>query len=275
MDSVRSYIVCSTPRSGSTLLCDLLYSTGVAGRPEEYFEARAGTGVPPHPGDYLEGLQSRGTGISEDRTPPAAPPYSDLRGISYRDHLERTFRLGTTDNGVFGTKLMWSQIDDLRTLTSQLDGYSGLALPELLDRLFGAPRYVWMRRRDKLRQAISLWRAIQTREWSSADATPDSSAPGPIYDFEAIDHLVRSLQADDDSWAQHFAAAGSAPLTIYYEDDLERDQTATIERVLDHLGVARPAGWQPAPRLERQADGTNDEWQAAYHRDLSARLARA
>ena len=29
-----SYMICSTPRTGSTLLCELLESTGVAGRPE-------------------------------------------------------------------------------------------------------------------------------------------------------------------------------------------------------------------------------------------------
>jgi len=33
VDVVRSYVVCATPRSGSTLLCELLKSTGVAGHP--------------------------------------------------------------------------------------------------------------------------------------------------------------------------------------------------------------------------------------------------
>src|SRR4028118_2171875 len=33
----RSYVLCGTPRTGSTLLCSLLYSTGVLGRPESYF----------------------------------------------------------------------------------------------------------------------------------------------------------------------------------------------------------------------------------------------
>ncbi len=33
----RSYVLCGTPRTGSTLLCSLLCSTGVLGRPESYF----------------------------------------------------------------------------------------------------------------------------------------------------------------------------------------------------------------------------------------------
>src|SRR5690349_13000702 len=102
-----SYIVCATPRSGSTLLCELLKDTGVAGRPEEYFEARALTGVPPHPGDYLQNLPRTGAGIRDDARPPRAPEHSSLLGLaSYSEHLSRTFRLGSTDNGVFATKLM-------------------------------------------------------------------------------------------------------------------------------------------------------------------------
>lgn len=35
----RGYVVCATPRSGSNYLCQLLASTGVLGRPREYFNA--------------------------------------------------------------------------------------------------------------------------------------------------------------------------------------------------------------------------------------------
>jgi len=34
-----SYLICASQRSGSTLLATALASTGVAGRPEEYFLA--------------------------------------------------------------------------------------------------------------------------------------------------------------------------------------------------------------------------------------------
>jgi LPS sulfotransferase NodH len=38
-EPVSSYLVCATQCSGSTLLCELLKGTGVAGCPEEFFEA--------------------------------------------------------------------------------------------------------------------------------------------------------------------------------------------------------------------------------------------
>src|SRR6476469_7593331 len=51
MQPERSYLVCATPRSGSTLVCHALEETGVAGRPEEHFEALSHSGRrrPPPP----------------------------------------------------------------------------------------------------------------------------------------------------------------------------------------------------------------------------------
>jgi len=37
LSSIDAYLICGTPRTGSTLLCDLLPSSEIAGRPESYF----------------------------------------------------------------------------------------------------------------------------------------------------------------------------------------------------------------------------------------------
>ena len=54
---MRTYFVCATPRSGSTLLCKSLAETGVAGRPEEYFERLRHSGLPREPREYFEGIR--------------------------------------------------------------------------------------------------------------------------------------------------------------------------------------------------------------------------
>ena len=55
----RPYLICTTPRSGSTFLSEALASTGVAGRPEEYFQQLADTGLQRRPVDYLGGSSRR------------------------------------------------------------------------------------------------------------------------------------------------------------------------------------------------------------------------
>jgi LPS sulfotransferase NodH len=250
----------------------LLKNTGVAGRPEEYFEAKRDTGVPPHPGDYLDQLPRTGAGIRDDDTPPHAPPHSSLQGLSgYRQHLERTFRLGSTDNGVFATKLMWRHLPELQALAGELPEYAGLQPVELLTVLFGDPRYVLVSRRDKVRQAVSMWRALQTRSWR-LEHGPRAKNPAELqYRFEGIDHLVRSLDADDRGWRDLFAFHGISALEISYEDDLEQDRDRTVGAMLEWLGIELPKGWRAAEPTKRQADALSDEWVAAYHRDCAQR----
>jgi LPS sulfotransferase NodH len=270
----RSYLVCATQRSGSTLLCELLKGTGVAGVPLEYFEAMRDTGIPPHPGDYLRGLPPTRLGIRDDPRPPEAPAYSSLAGLTdYREHLERTFAQGTTPNGVFGAKLMFNQLDELQALAGQLPEFSGLEIGALLEQVFGGPRYIWVSRRDVVRQAVSMWKAIQTRTWRDGDGEGDrdgDESVTPQYRFEAIDHLVRRFEAAERGWESFFARGGAEVLRIAYEDELVADRDATVRRVLEWLGVSPPPGWHAAEPIRRQADTDSDDWVAAYHRDRDA-----
>ncbi|MFZ0040351.1 MAG: Stf0 family sulfotransferase [Solirubrobacteraceae bacterium] len=262
-------MVCATQRSGSTLLCELLKETGVAGRPEEYYEATRDTGLPPHPGDYLRGLPPTGARIRKDPSPSEAPAYSSLEGlVSYREHLDRSFKLGTTDNGVFGAKLMWNQISELEQLAGQLPEYSGLQGLRLLELVFGDPAYIWVSRRDKIRQAVSMWRALQTRSWRRREDNDNSEL---VYRYEGIDHLARMFDEQDRAWARFFADHGIDALAISYEDDLERDRTGTLRRALTHLGLEPPAGWRAEDPIERQSDELSDQWVAQYHRDRAQR----
>lgn len=239
-----SYLVCATPRSGSTLLCEGLKATGVAGRPEEYFEAVPATGRPRAPADYLEGLDDPAAHALLGSAPaPDPPPYSSLLDVgSFEEHLARVREWGTTPNGVFGAKLMWGHVDDPGALVT------------------GA-RYVWVRREDKVRQAISLWRALQTQSWRASDG------PGhAVYSFSALHHLVAMLTEHDAAWARFLR--GAPVLTLTYEE-IAADLPRAIERALAHIGVARPRHWPPAlPAMRRQADELSDRWARAYSRDL-------
>ena len=269
----HSYVVCSTQRSGSTYLCRLLASTGVAGTPQEYFEARAETGSPPHPGYFLAGLPRTGAGIRDDVRPTDAPEYSDLRAVDgWEEHLARTFRMGTSENGVFGAKLMWNQLPDLEQHATAMPEFAGLDGSELLDRLLGQPGYVWLRRRDKVRQAISLWRALQTRTWRAEHPAAEGERPTLSYSFRGIEHLRRRLSADAEAWGRFFLHSLIEPLELVYEDDVSPDPAGAVARVLALVGVAVPSDWTPAAGMAQQSDEVNDEWYDAYHRDATARL---
>jgi len=260
-----SYLVCATPRSGSTLLCETLAETGVAGNPLEFFEALPETGVPRRPLDYLAGLDDPEALSLVGGAPPHDPPaYSDVRGISaYAEHLAKVRRVGTTPNGVFGAKIMWAHLVDLGRRLGRDD------LHGLVDELFDRPRFVWVRRLDKVRQAVSLWRAMQTQSWRAENAP---AAGEPEYSYAALHHLVNLLTAHDAAWERFLASAGAAVLTLTYEE-VAADPAAALIRTLEHVGVPPPSR-RSLPSMRRQADERSDAWAGAYQRDsllLSAR----
>jgi trehalose 2-sulfotransferase len=268
-----SYLVCATPRSGSTLLCHLLDETGLAGHPEEYFEALRHSGLPRRPHEYFD--PDRHANIVERlafREMPDRPatPNELWQPETYDRYLAWALEQGTTPNGVFGAKLMWGYLGDFAQLLRGIDGMEGLPVPELLGRAFPHLRYVRITRQDKVRQAVSLWRAVQTQAWRRDNGEDKSPAREPTFSFRAINYLVRLLTAHDASWDAYFLGLGDEPLSVTYEE-LAESHDPVVRRVLEHIGVEVPADLEvEAPRLQAQADELSERWVARVHEHLAA-----
>jgi trehalose 2-sulfotransferase len=242
-----AYLVCATERSGSTLLCELLGSTGIAGRPEEYFEYLAATGRVRQPREYFP--PDADPGILELLAPlePALEP-GDWEA-RLRDALER----GTTPNGVFGSKMMWAYLPDF------------LAHGEPEEQL-GPLRWVHVERRDTLAQAISLWRAVQTAQWRAGDR--DAGAE-PVFHAGTIAYLKGRQEEHAAAWRAWFAERGIEPLEIVYEAFAERPGPM-VREVLDHIGVPSEGVDVPEPPMRRQADARSQEWVDRFREEVPA-----
>jgi LPS sulfotransferase NodH len=269
----RSYLVCATPRSGSTLLCHLLDQTGIAGHPEEYFEALRHSGQPRRPHEYFD--PDRHANIIERlafREMPAGaahPPHPLWTVETYDRYLAWALEQGTTPNGVFGAKLMWGYLGDFAELLRGMPGMARRPIPELLDEAFPNLRYVQITRRDKVRQAVSLWKAVQTQAWR-ASGDRDRPKVEPVFSFRAINYLVRLLTAHDASWDAYFLGLGHQPLKVSYEELAEANEPV-VRRVLEHLGVDAPGDLGlGGPALEVQADETSERWVERVHEHLTA-----
>jgi LPS sulfotransferase NodH len=277
MKPMLSYLVCATPRSGSTLLCHELDRTGLAGRPQEYFEALRRSGIPRRPHEYFD--PERHPNIVErlafrEMLEGAPKPNPLWQPDTYDQYLEWALGEGTTPNGVFGAKLMWGYLGDFAELLRGIEGNAGRSLPDLLSSAFPGLRYVQITRRDKVRQAVSLWKAVQTQAWQrEAGADGEENAgrmPDPVFSFRAINFLMRQLTAHDASWDAYFLGLGYEPLKVTYEE-LADSTDAVVRSVLEHLGIAAPDDLQiGAPRLSVQADEVSEEWVARVLEHLEA-----
>jgi len=242
-----SYLVCATERSGSTLLCELLAGTGVAGRPEEFFESLNATGRVRQPREYFP--PDADPSILE-LLPPLDPP---LPGVPHAQRLAEARERGTTSNGVFGAKMMWAYLPDF------------LAHGEPEAQL-GPLRWIHVERRDTVAQAISLWRAVQTAQWRAEDR---DSHVAPVFHAAAIAHLKARQEEHAAAWRSWFAERGTEPLEIVYEEFAQAPQ-ATICRVLDHIGVPREGIEVPEPPMRRQSDARSQEWVDRFRDEVPA-----
>src|SRR5690242_19422763 len=137
---------------------------------------------------------------------------------AYDRYLDWVLAQGTTPNGVFGAKLMWGYLGDFAALLRGIDGMAGLGVPDLLDRAFPGLRYIQITREDKIRQAVSLWKAVQTQAWRQEGGAGGAAAAEPVFSFRAINYLVRQLTAHDASWDAYFLGLGEQPLKVTYEE---------------------------------------------------------
>src|SRR5256884_6763410 len=121
MKPAISYIIASTQRSGTHLLCSILGSTGVAGWPGEFFLSKPS-----------ETWEKRWNSSSRDA------------------YIERVLQENTGRNGVFGAVVMWSYFERMLQMLHELREYKRFTGAELLAELFNRPKYIWMRRRNRV-----------------------------------------------------------------------------------------------------------------------------
>jgi LPS sulfotransferase NodH len=237
--AIAAYIICGTPRSGSTLFCDLLEQTGVAGHPNSYYR------LPSIP-DFVQrfGIEP-GEGLDFERR-----------------YLAAAIKAGTGDTGMFGLRVHALSLFDLLGRLAMLYPAEPTDARRI-EAAIGTTIYIRLRRHDKLAQAISRLKAEQSGLWHRhADGgerervKPDEA---PVYDSARlrafIDETVEH-EAVFDAWA---AGQNITPFDVIYEE-LSADPKATLAEVLNALDRDPTKAERAAVKTARLADATSREW---------------
>lgn len=230
MAAHRGYLLCSTPRTGSTYLCSLLSSTDVLGHPESYFR---------EPDEVAWatrfGLSTAGGRVRE-----------------YDAFVDSVRTAGTSTNGVFAVRIMWGSLPRLLAGLGTAPGETDVAV---LQRAFGQLTFVHLTRRDVAAQAVSWTRAEQTGYWHDGDEPSRWTDP----DLHQMLDLVETIRSHNAAWRAWFTSNGVEPLECSYEDVVADPQNALAE-IAARLQVGLPAGWQPQSPQMKQADEMNERW---------------
>jgi len=243
----RSYIVCSTPRSGSGLLCRGLAATIAAGSPLEYFN------------------------IAHRR-----PLTKRWRcGGSLDAYVRALYAYRTTPHGVFGVKIHWEQFVALRAealdISASEPGYE--ISVDFMERLFPDAIYVRTMRRDVDRQAVSLWFALRTGTWSLAaeDRRKDDRRRRVPYSYEGIERCRLVIESGQHHWKRFLRLNDIKPVEVVYEDLVAAYQEM-VRNVLDKvLPGADGRAVPPAPTTRRIGDERSEDFIARLARDRERR----
>lgn len=257
---VKSYIICASARSGSTLLSDSLARTGVAGLPTEHFL-------------YQDAFRT-----GEVWRMPNREEAESWR-LSPQAYVDRVCQLGMTGNGVFGTKMMWSYLRSSLQMLSKLVPAGCLSDRDVLEWHFPKLQLIHLTRRDKVRQAISLYVAEHSGRWYDYNRASGNAGTGmpfnepPLnYDFDAILHTYQYLLRHERLWREFFGANAFSVHEICYEDMIASFD-AEMSRVFQVLELSAPLR---IPTLQsastrKQSSGVNQRLADLFVADLRTR----
>ena len=205
------YIVCTTPRTRSTLLQKMIGCSKNIGR---------------DPIEYLPMQHKSFKSFLSKQCPPDAP--------------------------IAGFKIMYKFFKEVESCIG-----------------INSFRYIYLYRKNKIRQAISLVKAIESDNFAQVDATIDDTALYRLpqdYIFEQIDRKLSKIQQWDTAWQEFFSASHSETLRICYEDmETLSGQLDTLLNLYTFLGVSQtPSPHYKDHDLKSQSSQWNDAIYTAY-----------
>ncbi|MER5337482.1 Stf0 family sulfotransferase [Micromonospora sp. NPDC002717] len=242
-----TYVVCATPRVGSTYLCEALGRVPGAGSPREWFgRARI---------HHLAGAWNLRAPQSTMNEPRLTNPSAYLRRV----HAE------ANSDGVLALKLHWNQVEWSRDNL----GIDPLAVLEGRQDV----RFIRLYRDDLVLQTVSSYLASVTKvfvRWAEAsdpddDEYRDAVAGTPAYDFAVLLDILQALAAIEHGWSPFFAERDTAPYTLSYEE-LDDDLAGSVNGVLQYLGLPRQS--VVTSPLVRQRTAVNDDLAQRFRSDL-------
>lgn len=244
-----SAVLCTVWRSGSTHVGSVMSSN---------FDIRMAD----------EPLWSRAHGC------PAAKVFT---GLSLINHMKGLTNERTNERGIFGAKLIWPHLEVALAGLHERGPWRGRSEMEIFEGLFPNPVFIHLRRRDRVAQAISLFRAESTKIWHmskdgrsigyvSARPTLDKVT----YDRKAIEVRIERIRLAEEAWQAFFKAHTIAPIELVYEEVCE-DLLGAVTSVMTRLGAAgmMSAGTRLQQPYRRMSDDTTAAWVARFREETA------
>lgn len=229
----QNYFILFSPRSGSNMVCGILEKAGI-GRPIEAFSPHA---------NFHNKMQWN---------IDYSDPYQFMaKVIDYQ-----------TVNGILGMKFSVMLFHEFLRVARQLlgDDFKGLNDFEVTEVFFPDAKYIHIQRKDKVKQAVSLAKALQNGIWienEEEDQEYKKYLLPALYDQEHIECCFDLSLCGDVFWIQYLNKYNVPHLSLFYEDIIA-NYDEKINQIFRFIGVREKQ--VPSPKTQRQANKQSDKW---------------
>lgn len=237
----RPYIIIIIPRSGSTWLTEQARLSDRLGTPQEWFNE-----------EFILGHE-----YVLDCPPPKALQINDIN-----TYLQHSLRATASPEGNTGLQLSRSHMEWLCEATDN---------PA---KLFRGMPFFYLRRRNLVAQAISLYRSAESGYYHSYQPEAKRRAfDSTSYDPDKIQDTVTFLQRNEIWFEWMLQRLGITPYRFTYED-LLHDMPTTLSWMYQTLtGKALPATATRNGAVSRLADGRSAEWEVKFRESRADYMA--
>lgn len=239
-------VILTVPRSGSSWLASLCRSTGVLGQPREWLNSVVSPAAP-----------------HRIPVPPPGPDRSEAL-------LGALAKVAGSTNGVVGVKVTtyrWHEFPTALHAWGIGDGQSDA----WVGTLFPRAAVVVLRRRDRIGQAISWWRSLQSGRFARFVGDDEVGAIPPYDSVQlraALADILR-LEATLDRAAESFRShAAAVTMDMAYEEAL-LDPLRAVRRIADLAEVPLDASLAPSTDLLVQRDEATEAIRTRFEADLA------
>lgn len=195
-----NYYIYFVPRSGSTLLTELLLKTNVLGNPQEWFNP-----------DCFAYYKKK-----YDYNPEEVETYLNRLGQEQR-----------TGNGVFGIEIAYHQLKKYFDINNFFNYFD----------LNG--KHIFVRRNNVLEQGYSLFRAFFTKVWHNNTGEQKDIGINIKYDSNALKDAIKTIIDEEVGLINFFLKNNINPLIVTYEE-LINNRSETIKKISKYVGVSLP-----------------------------------
>lgn len=218
---VMRYCILSIGRTGSSLLSRMLYETKLAGDPIEYFHGKI---------------------LTLGRLRFQNPHMSAI------EFLEEMQKYRTSPNGIFGMKIHFNQLSAIFT-------NNGDDMIHFIKSNF--QKFIWIRRKNKARQAVSLAIALKTNQWSLEKDEEPKPIEIEVHNEECM-RILKIIEARDNEWITFMKYSKLEPLEIWYEDYVMNYEKKSKE-VIRYLGLESEVLVIPEMPLKKQSNEKSEK----------------